>query len=230
MNVRAHNARQPFEIAATIVRALLLYILVVLAASVIALWAAPNARAQSATPAALTGTGNTTDTDPDRISREYLIKAAILYNLAVFATWPDTAFSAADAPLRVCILGRNPFGPALESLHGKRIGARKLVTAEIADIENAPACHVLFVGASEQERLDTIIDAVSQWPVLTVAEFSQFTTAGGIVGLTEVDNRSRLEVNVGAADLAGVKLSSKLLRLAVTVDTQSAQLNVPPKK
>ena len=34
---------------------------------------------------------------------------------------------------------------------------------------------------------------------------------------------TRIEINLGAAEQAGLKLSSKLLRLAYTVSTQAAQ-------
>ena len=228
MYAKMDNAGLPTGIAATILRALNRSLLVAVAASVAALWFTPSARAEPATPAAVANAVQSTNLQRTQISREYLIKAAILYNLAKFATWPDTAFSAADAPLRICILGHDPFGPALESLHGKRIGARKLAITAFAEVEYAAACHVLFVSASE-ERLAEILDAVSRRPVLTVADFNHFASAGGIVGLTEVDDRSRLEVNIDAAGQAGVKLSSKLLRLAVTVDTQTAHINVMPK-
>lgn len=229
MNAKMDNAGLPTGIAATILRALNRSLLVAVAASVAALWFTPSARAEPATPAAVANAVQSTNLQRTQISREYLIKAAILYNLAKFATWPDTAFSAADAPLRICILGHDPFGPALESLHGKRIGARKLAITAFAEVEYAAACHVLFVSASEEHRLAEILDAVSRRPVLTVADFNHFASAGGIVGLTEVDDRSRLEVNIDAAGQAGVKLSSKLLRLAVTVDTQTAHINVMPK-
>ncbi len=46
-------------------------------------------------------------------SREYLLKAAFLYNLANFTTWPTEAFSGPQKPLRLCILGEDPFGAAM---------------------------------------------------------------------------------------------------------------------
>ncbi len=227
MYVRTAHFNLPLEIAMTVVCALLRYILVVLAAAVVAVWAAPGARAD---PAAITSAAYSADRDRERLSREYLIKAAILFNLAKFATWPDSAFGTADAPVRICVLGRDPFGAALESLRDKQIGRRNLVITGIAELENAAACHVLFVSASEEDRLVPILDAVSGLPVLTVADIDKFASAGGIVGLTEVDDRSRLEVNIGAANRAGVKLSSKLLRLAETVDSQAARATVAPGK
>jgi len=166
---------------------------------------------------------------PARISREYLIKAAILYNFAKFAEWPAAAFRNDGAPLRICVLGDDPFGPALNSLQGKTVRNRALAAAHIASVDAAAACHILFISASESERLDTILNTVGKLPVLTVADISRFANSGGIIALKEVDKRSRIEVNIGAADQAGLKLSSKLLRLADTVGTQTAQTVGAPK-
>ncbi len=225
MGARAEIVRRPIPIA--VKRALRHVTLAVFTVIAVAFPTTLSARAQSATPVAVSATPPTAE---EQISRKYLIKAAILYNLAKFATWPEAAFSSATAPVRLCVLGQNPFGPALESLHGKRVGRRNLAVTTSTDVEYAPACHVLFVSDSEEHRLSEILDMLSKLPILTVADFGKFAAAGGIVGLTEVDDRSRLEVNVDAAGLAGVRLSSKLLRLAVTVDTQTAQLNAAPEK
>ncbi|MCZ6844568.1 MAG: YfiR family protein, partial [Alphaproteobacteria bacterium] len=167
--------------------------------------------------------------EPASISREYLIKAAILYNFAKFASWPAAAFSNDTAPLRICVIGADPFGPALESLNGKTVRNRALVTALIAKVEDAAACHILFVSASEKDRLGAILDTVSALPILTVADINRFANSGGIIALKEVDDRSRIEVNIGAAKQAGLKLSSKLLRLADTVGTQTARTPVSTK-
>ncbi len=156
------------------------------------------------------------------ISREYLIKAAILFNFAKFASWPDSAFGHSGAPLRVCVLGDDPFGAALDSLNGKQVRHRPLATKRIASVESAPQCHIMFVSASEESRLPTILDYVGKLPILTVADMGRFASSGGIIALKEVDNRSRIEINLGAAEQAGLTLSSKLLRLADTVTTQAA--------
>ncbi len=208
-----------------------------LAGGMIALAAAPAARADSAStstslPDSSTvaqkasippETGGGAQTTATKINREYLIKAAILFNFAKFASWPESAFSYAGAPLRVCVLGDDPFGAALDSLNGKRVRGRSLATARIEAIEEAPQCHILFVSASEEQRLTTILDYVGKLPILTVADMGRFASSGGIIALKEVDNRSRIEINLGAAEQAGLKLSSKLLRLANTVSTQAAQ-------
>lgn len=153
------------------------------------------------------------------INREYLIKSAILFNFAKFAEWPETAFSNPTAPLRVCVLGDDPFGPALDTLTGKQVRNRQLVATRIDDVYDAGQCHILFVSASEEAGLAKVLDHVADLPVLTVADINRFATSGGIIALKEVDNRSRIVVNMGAADQAGVRLSSKLLRLADKAST-----------
>ena len=112
---------------------------------------------------------------------EYLIKAAILYNFAKFAKWPPEVFSRPDAALRVCVLGEDPFGAALESIEGKRIRHRSLVTTRIGQAEQAERCHVLFISASEEGRLRAILDDLHDGPVPTIS------TMPGAVLLTEMD-------------------------------------------
>jgi len=223
MNARTNTANTPLRLATAIAGLLHKFALVAFAAGVIALAPAAAANAQSAVaPGADTA-------PPAKISREYLIKAAILYNFAKFAEWPAAAFSSDSAPLRICVIGNDPFGPALDSLDGKTVRNRPLVTGSIASVEEAAACHILFVSASEKDRLEAILDTLGALPILTVADMSQFTTSGGIVALKKAEDRSRLEINVGAADKARLKLSSKLLRLASTVSTQTAQVPATAK-
>ena len=194
-----------------------------LAVGTIAVLSAPAVNTQSASPV------DADSNRPAKISREYLIKAAILYNFAKFAEWPKTAFRDDKSPLRICVIGDDPFGPALNSLQGKTVRNRELAAGHITKVEDAAACHILFVSASESERLDTILAKVGALPILTVADINRFAYSGGIIELKEVDKLSRIEVNLGAADLAGLKLSSKLLRLADTVGTQTAQTRQAPK-
>jgi len=167
--------------------------------------------------------------DDPVVNREYLIKAALLYNFAKFAEWPVDAFDGAGTPLRICILGDDPFGAALDALVGKQVHERPLTIARIRALAETARCHILFVSASETAQLTEILDYVGRRPILTVADFSRFAQAGGIIGLKTVDNHSRIEVNIDAVNRSGLKLSSKLLRLAETVGARAAQMVVTPR-
>jgi hypothetical protein len=149
--------------------------------------------------------------------REYLIKAAVLYNFAKFARWPSDAFDGPDAPLRLCILGADPFGDTLATIEDKPVNGRRLKTERISDVNDARRCHLLFVSAAAQAQLEQLFKTIDGQPVLTVADMPGFARAGGILDLTIMDDRLRFDVNTTAAERAGLKLSAKLLRLAATV-------------
>src|SRR5581483_2580811 len=78
-------------------------------------------------------------------SLEYKVKAAFLLNFAKFVEWPPTAFPAADSPIAICIVGRDPFGSTLDDLvRGEVIDGRKLVVRRIPEFAERQACHILF--------------------------------------------------------------------------------------
>jgi hypothetical protein len=49
---------------------------------------------------------------------------------------------------------------------------------------------------------------------LTISEIEGFTQSGGIINFYIEESKIRFEINVGAAEKAGLKISSKLLKLA----------------
>ena len=153
-------------------------------------------------------------------SREYLLKAAFLFNFAKFTTWPIAAFSDPHSPLHLCILGEDPFGAAMEAIEGKSIKQRPLAVIRIAQVSDAERCHILFLCPSEKERLRTILDNLRERPILTISDIPNFAQAGGTINLKTVEDRIRFDINVDAANAADLKISSKLLRLGniITAD------------
>lgn len=152
-------------------------------------------------------------------SREYLLKAVFLYNFAKFTIWPADSFRDPQAPLRVCILGVDPFGAAMESIESKSIKNRPLAITRIAQVSDAERCHILFISSSEQERLRAILDDLHERPILTISDMPNFARAGGTINLKTVEDQIRFDINVDAANAADLKLSSKLLRLGNIVGT-----------
>ena len=47
-------------------------------------------------------------------SFEYELKASFLFRFTEFVEWPAGAFASREAPLRICIVGPDPFGDALD--------------------------------------------------------------------------------------------------------------------
>lgn len=150
-------------------------------------------------------------------SREYVIKAAFLYNFAKFVDWPGEAFPNRRTPLTLCILGKDPFGVALESIKGKTVRSRRLVIQHLARIDDLEQCHILFISTSEEKRLSQILSTIRGKTILTVSDINSFARRGGIINLVTAKSKIRFEINVDAMDLVGLKISSKLLKLAKIV-------------
>ena len=149
---------------------------------------------------------------------EYRVKAAFLYNFAKFVEWPPETFQSSTDPIAICTLGYSPYRRGLEeAVRGKTIGSRALVVRQVSDVEQASACQILFVSASERKRAAAILPELKATGVLTVGETEGFAAEGGVVNFRVEDGQVRFEVNVAAAERANLRISSKLLSLAQIV-------------
>lgn len=146
-------------------------------------------------------------------SAEYQVKAAFLYNFMKFVEWPGDSLNAAGT-ITLGILGKDPFGEAIEEVRGKTAKGRRIAVAHLRTPEEARECDLLFVCASEKGRFTQILKAVQNYRVLTVADQEGFCQAGGMINLVSVKNRVGFEVNVAAATRARLRISSQLLKLA----------------
>lgn len=152
----------------------------------------------------------------DAANLEYPVKAAMLFNFTQFVDWPKEAFAAADSPIVIGVAGdANPFANALEQVvAGKKVAGRSIVIKYKVDADSAGTCQMLFVPAAADGLASSILQKVQSKPVLSVGETEAFMKAGGIARFYTEANKVRFEMNPAAADRAGLKISSKLLKLA----------------
>jgi len=150
---------------------------------------------------------------------EYEIKAAFLYNFALYVEWPKDG--APDAGTFVIgVLGEDPFGPILDRIaHNKTVNGKKIVIKRFDTIEDYTPCHILFIAASEADRLAAILKTLNDAPVLTVGDTTGFGQEGVIINLYVEQGKVRFKINLAAAQRVGLTISSKLLRLATIVKT-----------
>jgi hypothetical protein len=152
-------------------------------------------------------------------AEEYQIKAAFLYHFAQFAEWPAGALNAADRSLNLCILDGNPHLPELRNaIEGKPIGSRVFHVRQLSPAQDIQGCHILFLSRDEARRQSAMLKSLRGLPVLTVGETANFLTDGGMIRFHLKDNKIRFDINLGAADLSHLKISSRLLLLATSVN------------
>jgi hypothetical protein len=156
-----------------------------------------------------------------RAESEYDVKAAYLFKFTKFVEWPSAAFANAEAPFIIGVVGRDPFEGGLDRLiEGNTTGARRLQVRHLSagDGNALRECQMIFVIASEQRRLSSILSALQGRPVLVVGESEGFASAGGMLGFALRENRVGIEVNSTAARQARLKISSQLLNIAKIVN------------
>jgi hypothetical protein len=144
---------------------------------------------------------------------EYRLKAAFLYNFALFTEWPADVGRA----LNLCVYGHDPFGKEIDGLQGKEINERSLVVKHRDKGESLTECQIVFISASETRDLEQILGELRGKPVLTIADSVGAARAGTVLNMAVAQSKITFEANLQVARAAGLRLSSKLLRLATEV-------------
>ncbi len=140
------------------------------------------------------------------------VKAAFLYNFANFVTWPRDAFESPRSPLYYCIWGTSPVRPLLaDLLRGEVVNGHPLRLAP-AGARDHSHCQILFVSAEVDLRAP-----LPRHGVLTVGETRAFLRQGGMIALVPHERRIRPLIARRTAEAAGIRISSKLLRIATLV-------------
>jgi hypothetical protein len=160
----------------------------------------------------------------DQLVTEYRIKAAFLYNFSRFVDWPDSIIQTGR--FTICVLGVDHFGDALDNLMGKRVQDSTLHIRRLHAAADMDDCRMVYVSVSESDRVHDILASLEAQPILTVSDTADFAEQGGIIRLKLVDKKVRFDINIDAAQRAGLNISSKLLSLATIVrdtDTGNAR-------
>ena len=145
-------------------------------------------------------------------------KAGFLLNFLKYVEWPSATNSNTNAPLQICLIGKDQLGSSLSSLIKSKTIDGRAVILEHGDAECAwRQSRLLFVSDSENRRVEEILAAVKDLPVLTVGETEDFLEKGGMISLVMRDKTVRMEINLVVAETAGLKISSRLLAVADAV-------------
>ncbi len=147
---------------------------------------------------------------------ERQVKAAYLLNFTRYVEWPATAFSDSAAPVNVCLVGADEAMPdaVRRTIEGRRSRGRPVRLLRPDAPARTAACHVVFLPA-ETPLMDSWLASMRTTPVLTVGEGADFIRQGGMVSFVILDQTVRFLIDAAAARTAGLRISSRLLALAL---------------
>lgn len=145
-------------------------------------------------------------------------KVGALYHFGWYVEWPATAVQGRDPAFIIGVFGADPFGGRLDDImKSKTIREHPVVIRRYQRIEDARSSHILFISASEEQRLPSILEGLAGASVLTVSNLERFTERGGMIALRVVDRKVHFDINVEATKRVGLKMGSQLLKLARAV-------------
>jgi hypothetical protein len=149
----------------------------------------------------------------DSADVETRLKVAYIYNFARFVEWP---VRAAPGPVRIGVLGHGDLGAPLEDvIRGKSANGRPIQVAHINSVAEVDCCEILLIERSEYKHVSEIVQALSGKPVLTVCDVGTCLRDGVMIAFQLVEESVRFQINQEAAEHAGLKISSQLLKVAV---------------
>jgi hypothetical protein len=172
------------------------YLLLVLAA-----WSAPSPDVADAPP-----------------QPEHGIKAAFLYKFLGYVEWPAAALNNATAPIVIGVLGADDVADELRTIVARRrIAQHPIEVRRVAEADALDGVNVLFIGRDGTAALRRLAPAAQERSVLLVSDSDRGLEEGSVINLVVVDNRVRFEVSLEAAERSQLKLSSRMLAVAMWV-------------
>lgn len=148
---------------------------------------------------------------------EYQVKAAFIYNFAKYLEWPAESFATKDAPIQLCLVGRDVFGAPLAAIEGRKAQGRELRVRRGVAGDEIRTCHIAFVTYTEERRVAALLAQAAGFPVLTMSDIEDFAQSGGAVGFVNADQRVQFEINLQTLQRSNLRLSSEVLKLARVV-------------
>jgi hypothetical protein len=142
------------------------------------------------------------------------VEAAFLRNFAHYVTWPSEVFTDDHAPWRICILGHDPFGKALENtLIGRKEQGRAFEIIRAESLSQLQQCQMVYVAYEVSAKRRAALAALKYKPVLTVSNAPGFLQEGGIIRF-QVTDYVEMGVNLDQARSASLKIQIKMLEVS----------------
>lgn len=144
---------------------------------------------------------------------EQQIKVSFVYNFAKFVTWPNVTNNP-NTPLIICASAPPSFLAKMLLLKNRKINIRPLEVIALSDAQ-AQNCNLIFFSESVNNlNKKSVLEAIATLPILTISDKPDFAQEGGMIGMKELNNRLRFDINLIAAKKAGLTISSQLAELA----------------
>lgn len=142
------------------------------------------------------------------------VKAGFVFNFTKFTSWPEGVPKAKH--FHLCIVGDDDLDGALETLYGKPVAGHPILLKHLTSNDDLSDCHLAYIE-NDKRTMIKALKQIRRLPILTISEFPDFVDYGGVISLVRNGARVGFNINLKAAQTAGLTVSAQLLKLAKTV-------------
>jgi hypothetical protein len=148
-------------------------------------------------------------------SKEYLVKAAFLFNFVKFIEWPADRAIGLQSKIDICVLGDTPMSHTANVFNAASTPKLALSLVQENNVNNiASHCHVVFISKTRESNLPAILATLRNQPVLLVSDMEGFVQSGGMIGFVLSDNKIKIDVNKSSVTASGLRIDAQLLEIA----------------
>lgn len=142
---------------------------------------------------------------------ENQLKAAFLYNFAVFTEWPaDTG-----PTVTLCVINGTEFRNEFDEFLGQPVGSRRFAMRHVQDADAVQGCQLAYLPRRTPAAMARSLRMLNgRRNLLTVGDSPEAEQAGVAINMAVKDAHMTFEVNFKSIQYSGLTLSSKLLRLS----------------
>lgn len=156
--------------------------------------------------------------DDAPLASEERVKAAFVLKFLQYVEWPSGTFAQTDSPYVIGIIGADNVADALTKLsEGRTVNNRTVVIRKLQETDPGNDVHVMYIGRTGPSSRSPAIRQTRTFPTLVVTEADGALEMGSMINFRVVDDRIRFEVALEHAERARLKISSRMLAVAIAV-------------
>ena len=159
----------------------------------------------------------------ETVTAEYKLKAALIFKLTHFITWPSQPVmtnTSSENVFSICVLGVNPFGKILEPLRQREANGSSIQINYYEQSEDVnQTCQLIFITDSKRAFIKPILSRFKSKGTLTLSDIPGFAAQGGMIELAQGKATLGFIINPEQAKHAGLSIAAPLLNLADIVDS-----------
>lgn len=144
------------------------------------------------------------------------VKAAFLFNFGSYVEWPSDALAANE--LTIGVFNADSVARELRNLlPGRTIENRQVQVRTLTPGSSLQNVQILYIGSADPQETADLIAEAAERPILVITDSPDGMQRGSMINFVLEERRIRFEISRGAAERARLKLSSRLLSVALRI-------------